>query len=181
MTTAGDRRDAVPESAGALLNDLLDHDLSRGVSAARTAGRLWHRANGDFERRHTCGVFLKDLSAQGEDPLLIVYIDSNAVMQDFTTNREIYRLRLANQGFNVSDVQFRLSKYGHGSPSVTGSVMVGKEARCDLPKPTAEQVATAREACANLPESIRGRACEAMISSMRRQKAKKTRDDKSLS
>ena len=181
MTTADERRDGAPESAGSLLNDLLDHDLSRGVSAARTAARLWHRANGDFERRHTCGVFLKDLSARGEDPILIVYIDSNAVMQDFTTNREIYRLRLANQGFSVSDVQFKLSKYGHGSPSVGGGAATEKTVCHELPGPTEEQVAIVRDACANLPESIRGKVCEAMISSMRRQRAKRIRENKSLS
>ena len=160
-----------PETMRSMFDDLLSHELSAGASCAMSAGRAWHQANGDFEHRHTCGVFLKDMSEQGLEPILFVYIDSNVIMQDFTTNREVYLLRLRNIGFAVSDVQFRLSKYkrpraaekGAASPAATKPA---------LPEATAAEIAWAQGATAKLPDGLREKVCKAMISSARRQRAK---------
>lgn len=161
------------------LGEVVDGGLARGMGATQRASRAWWQANGDFEHRHTCGVFLKDLSELDRAPELYVYIDSSAVLQDFATNREIYLTRLENAGFVVSDVRFRLSKFprrGSGPPASDASPAAHalRAVAAPLPPATEEERDRARRACEDLPDGLRDRVAAAMLSSMVRQRCKDT-------
>ncbi|HIU23593.1 hypothetical protein [Olsenella sp. Marseille-QA0557] len=167
-----------PVSIASVLGSYLDNELAQNINVTQNASRAWWRANGDFEHRHTCGVYLKDLSDLDRAPELYVYIDSNAVLQDFTTNREIYLARLENIGFIVSDVQFRLSKYaGHRSKQKQIEIQsASSPVSAKLPEPTSEEVHEVQQACSELPDGLRERVESAMLNSILRQKEKDTVD-----
>lgn len=166
--------DGTASSLGAALGEVVDGGLARGMGATQRASRAWWQVNGDFEHRHTCGVFLKDLSELDRAPELYVYIDSSAVLQDFATNREIYLTRLENAGFVVSDVRFRLSKFPRRGVAAPGVVPAARAASEPLPPATEEERDRARRACEGLPDGLRDRVAAAMLSSMVRQRCKDT-------
>lgn len=170
--------DGMASSLREALGEVVDGGLARGMGATQRASRAWWQANGDFEHRHTCGVFLKDLSELDRAPELYVYIDSSAVLQDFATNREIYLTRLENAGFVVSDVRFRLSKFPRrdsgGATSGVGPAAHGRADAGPLPPATEEERDRARRACEDLPDGLRDRVAAAMLSSMVRQRCKDT-------
>lgn len=163
-----------PVSIASVLGSYLDNDLANNLNVTQNASRAWWRANGDFEHRHTCGVYLKDMSDLDRAPELYVYIDSNAVLQDFTTNREIYLARLENIGFEVSDVQFRLSKYSRRKTKAdkTESQSISSLISAKLPEPTYDELREVKQACSKLPDGLRERVESAMLSSILRQKVK---------
>lgn len=167
-----------PVSIASVLGSYLDNEFAQNLNVTQSASRAWWRANGDFEHRHTCGVYLKDMSDLDRAPELYVYIDSNAVLQDFTTNREIYLARLENIGFVVSDVQFRLSKYSRRKSKQTTVEPHSKSPATSgkLPKPTAEEILEVQQACSELPDGLRERVESAMLNSILRQKEKDTDD-----
>lgn len=109
-----------------LLKGVMGEGVSHGLSNTQRATKCWYEANGKKEERHTCGVWLKEPTGGETLPTLVVYIDSNVIMQDFVTNHEIYKLRLERVGLHVKEVQFRLSKWkkgeGPGSVSKMGIV-----------------------------------------------------------
>lgn len=107
------RSSRLPEGAslvGEALQSFMQNSFDKKLSLQQKANRAWYSANGAFEHRHTCGVFLKQDDNQQKPPVLYVYLDNNAIMQDFTTNKDIYLIRLHHAGFELSDIQFRLSK-----------------------------------------------------------------------
>lgn len=109
MGNRGERHGS--QDISSLMNGLLGDSLTSNLSDTQRAIRAWFSSNGKKEETHTCGVWLKEASGKETLPSLVVYIDSNVIMQDFSTNKEIYKFRLEKAGFPVADVQFRLSKW----------------------------------------------------------------------
>lgn len=95
---------------GEALQSFIQNSFDKKLTLQQKANRAWFSANGKFEQKHTCGVFLKQLDDLRKAPVLYVYLDNNAIMQDFTTNKDIYLIRLHHAGFELSDIQFKLSK-----------------------------------------------------------------------
>ena len=138
------------------------------ASENRRAGVAWYRANGDTERRHTTGVFVRDDTRLGR--VLCVYVDSNAVMVEFNAMRQMYLVRLHAQGLEVDAVQFLLSREGY-------STWMGREEQGDekprgeLPLLSeAEERDVARLLDTDLPEGLRGSVERAVRLSYRREK-----------
>ena len=96
----------------AQIQDVLGGMLGPGgtmrLNAHKRALALWMRVNGDIERKHTCGAFIK--AQPHADPLLVIYLDSRTRVVDFNANREIYLQRLASQGMPLSKIEFKLAK-----------------------------------------------------------------------
>ena len=165
------------KSIGELAQALVGED--RAADAAGSAARAWHAANGEFEHRHTVGVFLKE-DEKGNPPTLFVYLDSNGIIQDFSANKDIYIARLANQEFYVSDIRFLLSKYrkrgaledeGEMIPRGTGIgvdyVAHDMTEGVELSQAEMDEIAKSVE---SLPDAIRQKAYEARIASAKANK-----------
>ena len=90
-------------------------EARRSMSANQRAAYVWHNVNGDVERAHTTGVFLKEPHVKGAAPILGVYVDSRMRAVDFRANREVYRARLSMGGLEVSEIEFIVSQSGHGA------------------------------------------------------------------
>ena len=103
-------RERNQESIGDLLSRVVGGEMRGRMSAAQRAAAAWYGANGDIERAHTTGVFLKKPKREGAAPILGVYVDSHARLTDFTVNREIYLARLHNAGLELSGIEFRLTR-----------------------------------------------------------------------
>ena len=160
-------------NAAELMDGLLNSDLSSGLSDNQKAYRAWFGANGKFEQAHTCGVFLKDMSAQKRLPVLYVYIDKSGVLQDFTTNKEIYIVRLSHFGFEVSDIQFRLSKYPkRQTPSQRDKTDMSNKP--PLQELTQKQKKQAHDLTKELSHPLKTKVYNAIISSMRRQTSRES-------
>ena len=99
-----------PERVDALLATLVEGRMARAMSATQRAQMAWYKANGDRERAHTRGVFLKRPRVAGAAPILGVYVDTHAMATDFGVNKDIYLARLANVGFAVSGIDFLVSR-----------------------------------------------------------------------
>ncbi|MDY4522642.1 MAG: hypothetical protein SPD80_03495 [Atopobium sp.] len=158
-------------TTGELMVGLLTTDLSVGLSDTQKAYRAWFGANGKFEQTHTCGIFLKDMAAQNRLPILYVYIDNPGILQDFTTNKEIYLVRLAHFGFEVSDIQFKLSRYPKRHKA-DDSEKKQLSPEGPLQEVTQEQKNKANELTKHLSEPLKTKVYDAIISSMRRQMSK---------
>ena len=159
------------------LSSVLDEMMGRGAWARlgrnRRAAMAWFKANGDVERRHTSGVYLKRAASSGLPPVLVVYVDSHARLTDFMANREIYLVRLAAVGFEVSGVEFRLSR--EPVPEAPPSQQVtSRPAEVVLPPLSDDERRRAAELTADLPEPLRQRVRRAMELSMRREKLDNT-------
>ena len=172
---AGRGREGTAHSIGEALEELMDSEAFTRYSGNERAAQAWFRANGDFEHRHTRGVFLKESSRRGEAPTLYVYIDSSAMLQDFVTNRDIYAIRLAHYGFDVAKVEFRLSK-GEGTRYEPPKVVTRKPPV--LPDLTEDEASFVEESVASLDGAMRERVRAAMISSLRREKSLSTQESK---
>ncbi|WP_051353706.1 hypothetical protein [Atopobium fossor] len=160
-------------TAAEIVTGLFNSELSSGLSDNQKAYRAWFSANGKFEQAHTCGVFLKDMSTQKCAPVLYVYLDKSGILQDFTTNKEIYLIRLTHIGFEVSDIQFRLSKYPKHSLKTDGvDIKTSVSDKPSLQPATIQQKNQAEQMTKNLSEPLKTKVYNAIISSMRRQTSK---------
>lgn len=149
-----------------VLQGMLGSGGSMRMNAHKRALSIWMRVNGDIERKHTCGVFIKPVPHA--DPALTVYLDSRGRVVDFNANRELYLQRLAYQGLPLSKIEFKLSK---DVPS-RASAVEEAEARADeLPELSADELSYVEECVENLLEPLRTSVSKAMIFSMRREKA----------
>lgn len=151
-----------------VLTDLYTSSLAKNLSKTQQAYKVWFSVNGRFEKNHTCGLFLKEDEHRHSDPILIVYIDKHTILQDFTTNKEIYLVRLAHAGFMLSDIQFKLSKM----PKKINKDEVKKEniqKNVIAPKPTEEQCQRAYLLTKNLPTKLKEKVYKAIISSLNRE------------
>ncbi|MCH4053031.1 MAG: DUF721 domain-containing protein [Atopobiaceae bacterium] len=167
-------RDAYSPSGEHSLKDLMSlvsGKLDEGdASSSRAATATWLRVNGDVERRHTVATFL---AAEDGRKVLVVYIDSSAMMQDFSTNKLIYLDRLAHGGLPLDDIRFRLSRYGGRKPKADDAHAEqgaeDAETPYDVLPPVPEEVrAQVAEEVAGLPPRLRDAVSEALITSYRR-------------
>ena len=105
------RRQAGPASVSDVFSSVMGAlDDGGALRSAWSAGRAWYAVNGDIERSHTTGVFVREPSGRQVLPTLIVYVDSRARATDFNANREIYLARLERAGLRFGEVVFRESK-----------------------------------------------------------------------
>lgn len=169
-----DPRKRVGESdVAGLVSSYLSGSLGRELSANQRAARAWYGVCLERERNHTCGVFLKE--EDDKLPLLVVYLDTNVIMQDFSTNKEIYLLRLESIGFPVSDIHFRLSKFKReqrveASPTEEGERIPTREL-------TAEEMREIDDFSSEISSpDLRGIVREAMISSKKWDIAESTQE-----
>ena len=91
----------------------MNGEMLRKAKATGSAYASWVAATGSRERTHTMGVYL----AEPDDPsnrrhkrTLTVYVDSSAILQDFTTNANLYLMKLERAGLALDAVEFRLSR-----------------------------------------------------------------------
>ena len=177
-------REQGPEAVGELFFEWLP-SLGGEMGAMARAGRAWFSVNGDIERAHTCGVYVKEPSGRQQLPTLVVYVDSRARVTDFTANREIYRVRLENAGLSFAEIVFRESKrprgggaHGGAGPNAgasartgaTGSGRAAGAAAGPLPELSAEEEQEIEVLLAHVPEGLRKSVAQAMRVSMRAQK-----------
>lgn len=165
-------RDAA-SSAGDVLRRYLGGEFGGHLSDAQRAAAAWYGCNGVVERKHTTGVYLRQGRSAGGDPVLGVYVDSSSRLTDFTARREIYLARLANFGYAVSGVEFRLSKRRFVSDRER------REEPCapkPLPRLTPAEEARVQDLVADVPEPLKESVSRAVRFSFMRQKAKEPQD-----
>ena len=164
-------------SAASALSTLLSGPLGKGLSRASAAAKAWYAANGDRERAHTTGVWLKEPTRPGADPTLVVRVDSGLLASELATNKDLYLSRLAFRGVRVSNVRFTVG--GDPLPQVRkakGEAKGGEGAlpmRVDL---THEERARVDRATSGLPEGLRQSVSRAMCASLAREKCRSTQD-----
>lgn len=163
-------------SAGALVSGYLDGKMLAGASDASRALVTWRRIAGRRAAKHTMAVWLNRPKTGEGLPEMVVYLDGNALMQDLTTNAELYVERLAYAGLPVARVRFRLSRKAGQRPAEPQAGAECEPRAQDLPPLTALERAQVKQACANLPDRLRASASEAMSLSLRRRKAEDTGD-----
>lgn len=163
------------ESVGPLLRRALGEGTGRALSANQRALSVWLSANGDVERAHTTGVYLRKPRGGVGTPILGVYVDSSVRLADFSANREVYLVRLAAAGLAVSGLEFRLSRTRvageRRTEGETGTLRREDPDRSlDLPPLTPEEQARVAEETAGLPDGLRQQVARAMELSLRRDK-----------
>lgn len=171
------RREAAPTALG----DVFSGVVVPPAGAGRDVTRAWYAANGDIERAHTTGTFVREPRRGEGGPVLVVYVDSKARVTDFSANSEVYLARLANAGHPFHKVEFRLSRYprrqaadgaggSHGATSTApGAAAASPVSRPAPPAPPRELTAGEREEieglCSELPDSLRDVVSRAMRAS----------------
>jgi hypothetical protein len=168
------------EGISSLLNGMFSSpEARRSMSANQHAAYVWHNVNGDVERAHTTGVFLKEPHVKGAAPILGVYVDSRMRAVDFRANREVYRARLSMGGLEISEIEFIVSQYGHGAAprkNRASGETVGETLKPPLPELTGSEQDTVEKLAETAPESLRGSVYKAMSLSFRREKSRDTND-----
>ena len=157
-----------PSAVGGVLRQVMEGQMSRSMSDNQRATVAWYRANGDRERAHTVGVFLKRSRRKDGLPTLGVYVDSHAMATDFGVNKDIYLARLSNVGLEVGGIDFMVSRQPRERRSRRQEAE--RPANTTLPELSAAERAEVEELVADLPESVRAKAARAMELSLRRQK-----------
>lgn len=161
-----------PERLDSLMHEVVDGQMSQRMSANQRAAAAWYRANGDRERAHTAGVFLKRPRVAGAAPIMGVYVDSHAMATDFGVNKDIYLARLANVGFAVSGIEFIVSR--NGRRARTTEATQRREAPMEeAPQLSAEEQQEVESLVRDLPESLRAAAARAITNAKRREKQEK--------
>ena len=160
-----------------MVADLLGGPLGNGLTKSQRVARAWYAVNGDRERAHTTGVWLKEPTRPGADPTLVVRVDSGLLASELATNKDLYLSRLAFRGVRVSNVRFTVG--GDPLPQVRkakGEAKGGEGAlpmRVDL---TREERARVDRATFGLPEGLRQSVSRAMCASLAREKCRSTQD-----
>lgn len=163
-----------PESVSDLMREVVDGRLSKRMTANQRAMRAWYRANGDRERAHTVGVFLKKARVAGAPPVMGVYVDSHAMATDFGVNKDLYLARLANIGCEVSGIEFIPSRHKRATQRVQNATA---EAVPDqLPSLTPLERAEIAALVEDLPEELRASVSKAIELSKRREKQKSSKN-----
>ena len=157
-----------PRTAGDVVADLLGGPLGNGLTKSQRVARAWYAVNGDRERAHTTGVWLKEPTRPGADPTLVVRVDSGLLASELATNKDLYLSRLAFRGVRVSNVRFTVG--GDPLPQVRKGAL---PMRVDL---TREERARVDRATFGLPEGLRQSVSRAMCASLAREKCRSTQD-----
>ncbi len=157
--------DAAPSKrVGDLMDSVLGADLAGRLNDTQRAARAWFSVAGKLEREHTMGLFVHELA--GRAPELIVYVDSNAIAQDLMTNRDLYVARMEYAGYEVSDVQFKLSRRRRERRG-----QEEEQPEEQLPELDAEEMAQVDTLVPASGDSLDEAIRTAMIWSLRREKA----------
>lgn len=164
-----------PRTAESTIAELIDaivsEHASREMSLGRRARNVWLASNGDVERDHTTGVYLRDAKVRGQAPVLGVYLDSRMRVVDFSANKELYIARVINQGLEISDIEFKLDRRGRAPLGRAGKDVASRQQTDEnLPELSQEELAHVTELTQTLPESFREVAQKAVILSLRREK-----------
>lgn len=148
-----------------LLEQVLGTSVFSRANQLKRATQAWNEANGDRERAHTKAVFLAPPRAHGCTPRLVVYVDSNVLLADFKTNTELYLARLANWGFEVSHIDFRLSRAAGRASAETEFFRENKSVYSDksASKPTSSELAYVEEATSEVPPELKEQVQQAML------------------
>ena len=173
-------RGGSPTRAGDAVSELLGGALGRGLSAAASAAKAWYSANGDRERQHTTGVWLRKSGKAGVDPVLVVALDSNLLAMELGTNKDLYLSRLAFRGLAVSDIRFTVdhrasARAGRGKRGGATSSSPADAQRPTLPELSSSERAYVEAKTADLPDGLRQSVSRAMCATMRRFKDTNTR------
>lgn len=173
LAQASTRNDA--ESLGSIVGGVVRGDMARRMSDHQRAARAWFGANGDVERQHTCGVYVRAPRVNGAAPVLGVYVDTSSRLTDFSANKDIYLARLANAGFAVSDIEFKLSRKGHPASRATPGKRAARAASSPQLAPlSAQEESEVDSMCKDLPDNLRESASRAMRLSLMRNKSRHT-------
>lgn len=81
--------------------------FKKNLSLTQKASFAWNKIAGKIGQKHTQGIFVKEID--NTEPLLYVYLDSSALIQDFQTNAVLYKEKLKLIGFPVEKIIFKLS------------------------------------------------------------------------
>lgn len=93
----------------------------------KSAGYVWNKIAGDLGRRHTLGLYLEEPKKEPSPsllkkhaknktlPILHVYLDSQALIQDFSTDAVLYQAKMAHEGLPLQKIKFHLSKKIQGN------------------------------------------------------------------
>lgn len=147
-------------------------EVASKVTGTRRVGLAWHRANGDVERKHTCGLYVTKPRRAGEPPVLVVFVDSRMRAVDFSANKDIYLARMAAEGLTFSDIRFEQDKLGRKPGMPVRREEPKKPERPALPPLSPAEEEQVRKACEGLSPKLAQSAYKAMSNSLRRKKAK---------
>lgn len=163
-------------SAGDALAELFSGPLGAGLAPAARAARAWYSANGDRERRHTTGVWLRKSGKAGIADVLVVALDSNLLAAELGTNRDLYLGRLSQYGIAVSDIRFTVRKgTGKGRKKEATAAKAGVDtSSTPLPPLSSAEEQRVERACAELPDGLKQSVSRAMCASLRRSKTTHT-------
>ena len=159
-----------PSRAGDLVATLFDGALAGKLNEASRFAKAWYSVNGDRERAHTVGVWMNKGKRPGEDPILVVGLDSSLFALELGTNKDLYLARLAWAGFHVSDIRFTVTARKETRPTLRRGR--DKAPAKELPALTETEAEAVRRATKDLPEGLRQSVSRAMSASLRRNKAK---------
>lgn len=163
-----------PVRAGDLVDALLGGSLGKRLSASGRAARAWYAANGDRERAHTTGVWLRKSGREGIDPVLVVALDSGLLAMELGTNKDLYLQRLAFRGIRVSDIRFQVSRETSPRARRAADKPDPRETLSALPDLTDEERARVERAVSELPDGLKESVSRAMCATMRRNKVSHT-------
>lgn len=166
--------DTRPANVGGLMREVIDKSLVPRMTENQRASAAWYRANGDRERRHTTGVFLKRSRVRGAAPVLGVYVDSHAMATDFGVNKDIYLSRLANIGFEVSGIEFLPSRTPRRAARADRESAI--PVQTTLPELDEAERRRVEKLVEDLPEGLRPSVSKAVTLSLRREKLQGTQN-----
>lgn len=158
------------ERAGDLVGALFGAAGTRNLSDAQRAARAWFAANGDRERLHTTGVWLRKSGRKGTDPIMVVRLDSNLLAQELATNKDLYLARIAREGVRISDLRLTVGAASKVRKVPSVSPTARKEEPPPLPELSARERAEIGKATEGLPEKLRESVSRAMCATMARAK-----------
>lgn len=158
------------QRAGDLVSALLGGPWGKGLGEAQRAARAWYAANGDRERSHTTGVWLRSAGRADVDPVMVVEVDANWLAGELSTNKDLYLSRISMRGVRVSDIRFQV-----GRRRSSEGVLRPKEAK-DKPSASRAPLSPAElerieRACADLPDGLRQSTIRAMAATLQRHRS----------
>lgn len=148
------------QRAGDLVAALFGPRATKQLSDSQRAARAWYSANGDRERKHTTGVWLRKPGRANADPVMVVRLDSNLLAQELGTNKDLYLARLASAGVRVSDLRFSVGRAKEPKKVLSpGRPQPKKTTTRDL---TPSEKAHIEDATKDLPDALRVSVARAM-------------------
>ena len=167
------RRKPAETRAGDLVRAIFGGKNSAALSVAQRAARAWYAVNGDRERAHTTGVWLRKSGVATADPVMVVSVDSPLLAADLGATKGLYLSRLANRGVRVSDIRFQVGRRVTEAAGAR-SRKNAESAAHELPQLSEREREEVERAVAGLPEDVRKNASRAMCASLRQEKARHT-------